>query len=426
MNNDSRPNNFYGVTTPQELLAKYDSPLYVYNESVLRTRCREMAQLLPKSGFNFQADYSCKANSNVELLKIIREEGLTADAMSPGEIFVLCAAGFQPSEIFYIGNNVSDTEMRYAIDHQVAVSVDSLSQLQQFGKINPGGKVALRFNPGIGVGHHQKVVTAGKNTKFGITTDHLPEVKQCIEKYHLKVCGLNQHLGSLFLDDQVFLEGVQKLLTLANDFEDLEFIDFGGGMGVPYQKSQGQLRLDLLKLGIHLADILSQWKAVHHRDIQFKIEPGRYVVAECGVLLGRVHAKKEGYGKTYIGTDLGFNVFARAVLYGAEHDIEVYGRQYSPNEKKTEIVTVVGNICESGDILTDGRELPAIGVGDILGIMDAGAYGMSMASNYNNRLRPAEVLIGMDGTPRLIRRRESLEDLVRNFVPQEIQSATVR
>ncbi len=420
MNEYPKPNVFYGATTPQELLKQYGSPLYVYNETVLRARCREMAHLISIPGFKFQADYSCKANSNVELLKIIREEGLTADAMSPGEIFLLLTAGFLPSEIFYIGNNVSPSEMEWALDHHVMVSVDSVSQLEQFGKINPGGKVALRINPGIGVGHHQKVVTAGKSTKFGITTDHLGEIKKISREYPLRIAGLNQHLGSLFLDGAVYLEGVKKLLDIAAYFEELEFIDFGGGMGIPYQKRQGQQGLDLVKFKTDFASVLQKHGAGFPDHFQFRIEPGRYIVAECGVLLGRVHSKKESYGKTYVGTDIGFNVLMRPVLYGAEHDIEVYPGNHALDNEGTktekETVTLVGNICESGDILAKDKELPVIEVGDIIGVIDAGAYGMSMASNYNNRLRPAEILIQGDGLPRLIRRRDTLEDLVRNFI----------
>lgn len=414
-----KPNKFYGATTPQELLEQYGSPLYVYNESILRARCREMAHLISIPGFKFQADYSCKANSNVELLKIIREEGLTADAMSPGEIFLLFMAGFLPSEIFYIGNNVSPAEMEWALEHQVMVSVDSLSQLEQFGKINPGGKVALRINPGIGVGHHQKVVTAGKSTKFGMTTDHLEEIKKISREYQLRIAGLNQHLGSLFLDGTVYLEGVKKLLDVATSFAELEFIDFGGGMGIPYQRRQGQQRLDLVKFKTDFASILQKHGAGFPDHFQFRIEPGRYITAECGVLLGSVHSKKESYGKTYIGTDIGFNVLMRPVLYGAEHDIEVYPANHALDHEGAgkETVTLVGNICESGDILAKDKELSVMEVGDIIGVIDAGAYGMSMASNYNNRLRPAEILIQGDGLPRLIRRRDTLEDLVRNFIP---------
>jgi diaminopimelate decarboxylase len=414
LNYFTQETNFYGKATPQQLVSTYGSPLYVYNESILRQRCREIVNLLPSH--NFKASYSCKANSNLELLKIIRREGLNADAVSQGEIYILKAAGFAPNEIFYIGNNVSAAEIKYAVEQEITISVDSVSQLKQFGRINPGGRVAIRFNPGIGLGHHPNVVTAGKATKFGITTGHIPEIKQISKDYHLKVIGVNQHLGSLFLDSTIYLEGAQRLLEIALNFEELEFIDFGGGMGVPYQKQRGEQGLDLNGLGLKLSAILTEWQSLHYPDLQFRIEPGRYILAECGVLLGTVHAKKENCGKTYIGTDLGFNIFSRPILYGAVHDMEVYNCNHIISGQNQEVVSVVGNICENGDVLAAERKLPSMEEGDLLGVMDAGAYGMAMASNYNNRLRPAEVLIQTDGTARLIRRRDSLEDLLRNYI----------
>ena len=411
MNAGTGNNAFYGRMTPQELLAKFGSPLYVYNEEVLRTRCREMAGLLQHP--RFQADYSCKANCNLQLLRIIREEGLHADAMSPGEIIFLLEAGFEPETIFFVPNNVSAEELRFAIERNIITSVDSLSQLHLFGRINPGGKVAVRLNPGVGVGHHQKVVTAGTGTKFGIPMELIPEVKAVAREYSLRIIGLNQHMGSLFLDGANYLAGMQQLLAAAEEFADLEFLDFGGGMGIPYRKQEGQARLDLVKLGTEMDRLLFAWEKEHGRELNYRIEPGRYIVAECGVLLGTVHAVKENHGVTYVGTDIGFNVLARPILYDAHHDIEVYPGQPRSGEERPRRVTVVGNICESGDILAKDRELPPIQEGDVLGVMDAGAYGFTMASNYNNRLRPAEVLIRTDGRAELIRRRENFDDLLR-------------
>jgi len=404
---------FYGKATPLELLEQYGSPLYVYNEAILRERCREMRGLVsyPK----FRANYSIKANSNIELLRLIRQEGLSGDAMSPGEINTLLTAGFAPEEIFYVGNNVSREEMQYAIDRNILTSIDSLSQLKQYGSINPGGKVAVRFNPGTGAGHHEKVVTAGKKTKFGINLDHLEEVKSIIKEYSLKLAGINQHIGSLFMDEDIYIACAKALLEAANEFEDLDFVDLGGGFGIPYHKQDGQHRLNIESLGNKLTLLMNRWVKDYGKEIEFKIEPGRYIVAECGVLIGTVHSVKENYGIRYIGTDLGFNVLTRPVMYDSYHDIEVYPSKTGANMEDI-TATIVGNICESGDIIAGNRKLPWIEEGDILGIMDAGAYGYSMSSNYNNRLRPAEVLIRQDGSNLLIRRRDTLEDLMRNFV----------
>ncbi|HHY83018.1 MAG TPA: diaminopimelate decarboxylase [Clostridiales bacterium] len=410
--------NFFGSSTPKQLIDQYGSPLYVYNERILRQRCREMANFVTYP--NFKANYSTKANSNLELLKIIREEGLNADAMSPGEIYVLLAAGFRPEQIFYISNNVSEDEMMYAINLGIKVSVDSLSQLETYGKINPGGDVAIRINPGFGIGHHEKVITGGENTKFGINIGLVDDIKTILKQYNLNLTGINQHIGSLFMNGEPYVQSVKAILEFAEQFDDLKYIDLGGGFGIPYKKLEGEKRLELKQFGRKVDELLHQWASRNNSDIMFMIEPGRYVVAECCVLLGTVHALKENAGNLYAGTDLGFNVLVRPVMYDAWHDVEVYPKDEKALSPEKIPVTIVGNICESGDIVAENRMLPPLAVGDILGVLDAGAYGYSMSSNYNNRLRPAEVLIQSDGTHRLIRRRDTLEDLLRNFCCETI------
>ncbi len=409
----SQEQNFYGSTDPLALIAKYDSPLYVYNESILRQRCREMQNLI--SYPHFIVNYSTKANSNLALLKIIQEEGLSVDAMSPGEIFVELQAGFPPERILYVGNNVSAEEMLFAIDRHIRVSVDSVSQLERYGQMNPGGEVVVRFNPNVGAGHHEKVVTGGKKTKFGVQRKFIGDVKNILQHYNLRLVGVNQHIGSLFMDGAPYIEGIESLLSIAAQFEDLEFVDFGGGFGIPYHKQTGEQRLDLQAIGAMLDTTLQRWVTKYGKEITFKIEPGRYIVAECGVLLGTVHTIKHNYDRKYIGTDLGFNVLMRPVMYDSHHDIEIY-RPTDKLSTSEETVYIVGNICETGDIIAKDRTLPEMFEGDILGVMDAGAYGFVMASNYNNRLRPAEVLITSGGEPVLTRKRDTLEDLVRNFV----------
>jgi len=410
----TKSTNFYGNTNPKRLVEKYGSPLYVYNENILRERCGEMAKLVTYP--RFRAYYSAKANSNIHLLRIIHEEGLHADAISPGEIIFLEKAGFKPHEIFYIANNVSPGEMEFAIERGVTVSVDSPSQLEQYGALNPGGKVAVRINPGIGAGHNEKVMTAGNNTKFGIYPDLIPEIKRILRKHNLKLVGINQHIGSLFMESMPYIEAAKTLLSIAENFDGLEFIDFGGGFGIPYRKQEGEGRLDLKALGEQLDEIIGSWTAKHGIYPTFQIEPGRYVVAECGVLLGTVYAVKAGYRTTYVGTDLGFNVLMRPAMYNSHHDVEVYDENGLPiRSGQYRDTTVVGNICESGDIIAKNRPLPIIKEGYMLGIMDAGAYGYSMASTYNNRLRPAEVLIDRNGNDMLIRRRETFDDLLSTF-----------
>lgn len=406
--------HFLAGHEPEALIAQYGSPLYVYNEKIFRERCHDMQSLVDYD--RFTANYSIKANSNLHLLSIAREEGMYADAMSPGEILFLEKAGYSPEQIFFVPNNVSKEELLFAIDHQVLTSLDSLSQLDLFGQLNPGGRVAIRINPGVGAGHHEKVVTGGKKTKFGISMDQIDQVKATLVHHNLHLVGVNQHIGSLFMEPQPYLEAARHFLSLVDQFPELELIDFGGGFGIPYHKLEGQARLDLQTLKQELTAMIQDFVARYGRPVLFKSEPGRYVVAESGVLLGTVHAVKQNDASTFVGTDLGFNVLARPMMYDSWHDIEVFHQgQIQTADQPLKSVTVVGNICESGDIIAKYRELPPIVEGDVLAVLDAGAYGYAMSSTYNNRLRPAEVLISQDGTVRLIRRREVFEDLFRTF-----------
>ncbi|MDO5483343.1 MAG: diaminopimelate decarboxylase, partial [Desulfovibrionaceae bacterium] len=405
--------NFYGSHSPRELAETFGTPLYVYNENVLRRACRELKSLSSHPGFG--VNYSVKANANPTLLRIIREEGLVVDAMSPGELHMEKLAGFSPEEIFYISNNNSTEELQNALEHNLLISVDSLSQLETLGRINQGGRVMVRLNPGIGAGHHAKVITAGKATKFGISPDQTDTIFALCERYRMTLAGVNQHIGSLFMEPDKYLEAARFLLEFIATFpasvlDGLDVIDFGGGFGIPYRKYDGEPRLDMVSLGTQLHAMLCDWTAQTGYKGRFLVEPGRYVVAECGILLGRVHAVKSNADKRYVGTDVGFNVLMRPAMYDSFHDFEIY-RGSRPSSGAEMPQTIVGNICESGDILAKERLLPEIHEGDVLGILDAGAYGFSMSSPYNQRLRPAEVLIGADGAARLIRRRESLADL---------------
>ncbi len=411
---------FFGNTTPQALAAQYGTPLYVYNETVLRQRCRELLGLSSLPGFH--VNYSAKANTNPSLLRIIREEGCHADAMSPGELHINKLAGFTADRLLYVCNNVSAEEMKNAVDNGLLVSVDSLSQLDLYGQVNPGGKVMIRVNPGIGAGHHKKVVTAGKETKFGIDPTSLDEVRALLKKHGLTLAGINQHIGSLFMEPDNYLNAIDFLLhfiqsDLADILPALEVIDFGGGLGIPYRKYEEEPRLDLAELGRQLHARLSGWVAETGYQGKFFIEPGRYIAAECGVLLGKVHATKFNGENRYVGTDLGFNVLARPAMYDSFHEIEIFRENGEPDADLVE-QSIVGNICESGDILARKRMLPLVQEGDIVAALDAGAYGFVMSSSYNQRPRAAEVLITSDGSPKLIRRRETLDDLTRCFVEE--------
>lgn len=404
---------FFGNSDAEQLVREYGSPLYVYNENILRERMREMEGLI--ENFPFTANYSIKANSNLEILKIALEMGLNADAMSPGEILLLQKAGYPAEKIFFIPNNVSPDEMRFAVERGIILSIDSLSQLETFGKHFPRGKCAVRLNPGVGAGHNEKVVTAGKKTKFGIAEADLPQIFEIAKRYGLHIVGINQHVGSQILDTTPILEAVKNFLRLSESFDELEFIDFGGGFGIPYHKLNDEARFPLEEYKKELAKVLSDYAAGKKNVPLFKTEPGRYICAEGGVLLGRVHAVKTNSGKKYAGTDIGMNDLIRPELYDSWHDIEVIRSGKAVYGTETEEISVVGNICESGDIVAKERNLPKVEEGDIICVLDAGAYGYSMSSNYNMRLRPAEVLVRADGSHCLIRRRDTYEDLLDRF-----------
>lgn len=403
--------NFFAGHSPRSLAVKYGTPLYVYSEAILRQRCREVMSMCSVPGFG--ADYSVKANTNPAILSIVREEGLMVDAMSPGELYMDKIAGFTAKDIVYISNNISPDEMHNAIDNGLLVSVDSLSQLDMYGRFNPGGDVMIRFNPGVGAGHSAKVITAGKATKFAVSPEDRDEAFSLVRKYGLRLTGVNQHIGSQFLETEQYLRAVDFLLAFVSEFPEdmlrnLNVLDFGGGFGIPYHKDT-EKRLDLRVVGRSMDEKLTAWMEKTGYRGRFLVEPGRYIVGECGLLLGSVEAVKNNGERRYVGTDLGFNVLVRPVMYDSFHEVEIYAG--SDDSRPVMEQTITGNICESGDILAKNRSLPEIREGDLIGVLDAGAYGFSMSSTYNERMRPAEVLLTADGKDRLIRRRETLEDL---------------
>lgn len=405
--------NFFKGNKPEDIVAKYGTPLYVYNEDILRDRMHTVSQIITK--YEFHSNYSIKANTNLNILKIALSEGLYADAMSVGEMTMLIKAGFPSEKIFFVSNNVSKDEMQFAIDHDIMVSLDSLDQLELFGSINKGGKCAVRINPGVGAGHHEKVVTAGKKTKFAVAEEDIDKIFEIAKKYDLKIAGINQHVGSLFMDPEPFLAAVKNFLRIAKKFENLEFIDFGGGYGIPYHKLDDEQKFPMDSFKKDFEVLIDEFVADYGYAPLFKTEPGRFCVAESCVILGRVHATKQNSGISYAGTDIGMNVLVRPSMYDSWHDIEVIRDNSIVSRDNLTEQTVTGNICESGDILAKNRMLPEIKTGDLVAVLDAGAYGYAMCSSYNSRPRPAEVLVKSDGSLEVIRRRETIEDLMRLF-----------
>jgi diaminopimelate decarboxylase len=346
-------------------------------------------------------------------MKILREEGMGIDAISPGEVLASLKAGFDPADILFTSNNASVEEIDYAVGKGVMVNVDSLSNLKAFGRKYPGRSLCVRINPNVGGGHHNHVITGGPDSKFGISYRQVDEILAAASGNGLTIAGIHQHIGSGILEPSLFIEAMDVLLDVAPRFKDLEFVDFGGGIGVPYREEQS--RIDIGVLGKKITDDFERFCANYGRRITLVIEPGRYPVAECGFLLATVTAVKEGESHRFVGVDTGFNHLVRPAMYGSYHRILRAEGVEGPSAPQV----IAGNICESGDTFTRDengivdRELPLFEEGDTVCICNAGAYGYSMSSNYNSRPRPAEVLV-KGGQARLIRRRERIEDLFRD------------
>ena len=416
MNSYINSTDFFKGNNPEAIASEYGTPVYVYNEEIIRKSMETVEGVITK--YSYTANYSVKANTNIEILKLALEEGLNCDAMSPGEITLLLKAGFPPEKIFFVSNNVAAEEMQFAIDKGVIVSLDSLDQLDRFGQINPGGRCAVRINPGVGAGHSEKVITAGKKTKFAIAEEDIDKIFEIVDKYDLKIVGINQHIGSGFLDPKPYIDAVTNLLRIADRFDNLEFIDFGGGYGIPYHKLDDEKPFPMEDFKVKLEPVLDEFVQRYGKTPLFKSEPGRYCVAEGSVILSRVQAIKTNAGIKYVGCDTGMNTLIRPAMYDSYHDIEVIrdGKVVDRDgNNDMETVNVSGPICETGDLIAKGRLLPKAKTGDLLAILDTGAYGYAMASSYNSRPRPAEVMITKEGKVVQIRRRETIEDLLSLF-----------
>jgi len=396
-----RNNKLYlGGIRARDLLDAFGSPLYVYEEDTLRERARELIECI--SYRNKEIKYACKANTNISLMRIFFEYDMGIDAVSPGEILAALKAGYSPDKILFTANNPAWDEIEYAVSKKVMVNI--------FGKNYPGKEVCIRINPDVGAGHHNHVITGGPESKFGISYTQEDEIKRITSKNSLKIAGLHQHIGSGILNPEMFIKAMDILLEIAISFNDLKFIDFGGGFGVPYQEEEK--RIDVTLLGKRITEDFNNFCTRYGTGLKLVIEPGRYLVAEGGFLLARVTSVKEEKKHRFVGVDTGFNHLIRPAMYGSYHHIIHADRV----EDETIPQVIAGNLCESGDTFTRDensivdRNLPRFEQGDTVCICNAGAYGYSMSSCYNSRPRPAEVLV-KNGKAHIIRKRESLEEI---------------
>jgi diaminopimelate decarboxylase len=394
-----------------DLADRYGTPLYVYDAAVIRRQIERVRNAFAR--LPFRPFYAMKANGALAILDLVRRHGFGCDAVSPGEIFLARQAGFNPDSIWFTCSNLSDDDLRALRDPEIVINVNSLSEIDHVLASGLPNPIALRVNPDVGAGHHADVITAGGGVKFGIDLTEIESARMMIEDAGLKVVGLHAHIGSGIDTLAPLLESARRLLDLSTSMANLRWINFGGGISVPYAPGDREFPID--EYGEELTRLAD--RLLRARDLTAILEPGRYVVAASGTLIARVTAKRLSGGLTWLGCDTGFNHLVRPSKYGAYHAIE----NASSISASKEDVVVAGNLCESGDVFTrtpDGavttRRIDRTKVGDLLAFRDAGAYGFSMASHYNARLLPPEVMVDGDDV-RLIRERQTMEDLVRGM-----------
>lgn len=366
-----------------KIAKKFGTPLYVYDAASIKARCRLLSQHFPGATIH----YACKANANPVILALIKKEGFGIETVSGGEIALARRSGFSKKDISFTCSNIVGEELAQAARRCAYVHLDSLHQIEVWGKGHLGKSISLRLNQGIGAGHHSHVITGGPDSKFGISLADIPVAQRIAKKYDLTIVGLAQHIGSNVLSADVFAQAMQKLLDTARAFPDIEHIDFGGGFGIPYRP--GEKELDLKRLGKEFIVRTREFVRSYGKPIHFAFEPGRFLVAESGTLLVSVTDMKSTSKHFFVGVNSGFNHLIRPAMYGSYHPIENLSR----TKGITKAITIAGNICESGDLFAIDRKMVVPQLGDVLAIRNAGAYGMSMASHYNQRPLPREVLV---------------------------------
>lgn len=390
-----------------EIAEEFGTPVYVYDASMITSQYKKLyASFQP---LNVKLHYALKALNNVNILRLLKREGAGLDAVSIQEVHLGIRAGFDPKSIMYTPNGVSFEEIKEAVSLGVTVNIDNLSTLEKFGHYYGNSKpVCIRINPHIMAGGNAHISVGHIDSKFGISIHQVRHINRIVEHYNIHVIGLHMHTGSDILDADVFLRGADLLYDMADSFPNLEFMDFGSGFKVAYK--EGDMYSQVEVIGQKIAASFSNFCARYGRELELWFEPGKFIVSESGKLLVRTNVVKQTTSTVFASVDSGQNHLIRPMMYNAYHHIA----NISNPTGEVKLYSVVGNICES-DTFGHDRMLNEVREGDILAISNAGAYGFSMSNQYNARFRPAEVL-HVNGENYLIRKRETMEDLIRNEV----------
>lgn len=394
--------------TYQQLAAaatEFGSPVYVYHAEQIAARYNKLADAFKAHPTKFF--YACKALSNVNILKYIKGLGGSLDCVSINEVKLGLLAGFEKEQILFTPNGVDFAEIAEAVSLGVRVNIDSISILEQFGNTYGGSyPVCIRINPHIVAGGNYKISTGHIDSKFGISIHQLRHIERIVKATGLHVQGLHMHTGSEIKDIDVFLQGLDVMFGVAAHFKDLDIIDLGSGFKVPYKDDDQET--DVYTLGARVAEAATEFEREYNRKVEIWFEPGKYLVSECGYFVVKANVVKQTTATVFVGVNSGFNHLIRPMFYDSYHRITNISNPDGPRR----IYTVVGNICETDTFAWD-RVLSEVSENDLLVFHNAGAYGFEMSSNFNSRLKPAEVLYE-NGEPRLIRRADVFEDLLRN------------